>query len=159
VSDASRPDLEIVGQAVLRDYPLRLWARQQQHTDEVLREFNLLIGGQELADSSAPVRLVQLAQMFSDSFGSMIDELTAARQAQYDAGADRMDWRVPLPRSTPTLMRQVQAVWTAVDDYCAAGQLLTLARPAEVIALQEWSSVELIRQAEGAQPTPWPGPF
>jgi hypothetical protein len=89
----------------------------------------------------------------------MIDELTAARQAQYDAGADRMDWRVPLPRSTPTLMRQVQAVWTAVDDYCASGQLLTLARPAEVIALQEWSSVELIRQAEGAQPTPWPGPF
>lgn len=150
---------DLVGEAVLRDYPLRLWVRQQQHTDEVLREFTLLISGQELPDASAPVQLVALAQMFTDSFGSLVAELDASRQAAYDAGADRMDWRVPLPRTTPQLMRQVQAVWAAVDEYCSSGQLLTLARPAEVVALQDWATGELVGQCDGAEPRPWPGPF
>ena len=155
----SAPTYDIIGEAVLRDYPLRLWARQQQHTDEVLREFTLLIGGQEIGADSAPVQLVELAQMFTDSFGQLIDELNATRQARYDAGDDRMDWRVPLPRTTPQLMRQVQAVWAAVDAYCSSGQLLTLARPPEVIAMQAWATEELVRQCDGAEPRPWPGPF
>lgn len=149
-------DQEIVGAAVLRDYPLRVWARQQQHADEVLREFSLLIAGQSVGAGSPPV---QLAQLFTDNFGRLVDELQAARQARYDAGDDRMDWRVPLPRSTPTLMRQVQSVWAAVDAYCSSGHLLALARPADVAAMQDWATTELIAQCDGRPPTPWPGPF
>lgn len=150
---------EIVGEAVLRDYPLRLWARQQQHTDELLREFELLVAGTDLGADAAPYQLVQLAQMFNATFGALIDELTATRQRAYDAGADRIDWRVPLPRRTPELLQQVDAVWAAVDVYCSTGQLLTLARPPEVAALQAWSTAELVAQYGGAEPTPWPGPF
>ena len=156
VSDDGR---QIIGEAVLRDYPLRLWARQQQHTDEVLREFNLLIGGAAVGVDSAPVQLVQLAEMFTLRFGTLIDEINARRQAEYDKGADRMDSRIPLPRATPELMRQYEGVWQAVDAYCASGQLLTLSRPPEMVALQAWSTGELVRQYEGADPTPWPGPF
>jgi hypothetical protein len=159
VCGVSAPSYDLVGEAVLRDYPLRLWARQQQHTDEVLREFTLLIEGQELGAAAAPVRLVELAQMFTDNFGALMEEMHAVRQARYDAGDDRMDWRVPLPRTTPQLMRQVQAVWAAVDAYCSSGQLLTLSRPPEVVALQDWATEELIRQYDGAEPRPWPGPF
>ena len=159
MSGVSAPTFDLIGEAVLRDYPLRLWARQQQHTDEVLREFTLLIEGQEMAAAAAPVQLVQLAQMFTDNFGALLDELHASRQAAYDAGQDRMDWRVPLPRSTPQLMEQVQQVWSAVDAYCSSGQLLTLARPAEIVALQDWATEELVRQCDGAEPRPWPGPF
>ena len=159
MDDVTTPSYDLVGEAVLRDYPLRLWARQQQHTDEVLREFTLLVEGQELGEASAPVQLVQLAQMFTERFGTLLDELNAARQARLDAGDDRMDWRVPLPRTTPELMRQVQAVWSAVDAYCASGQLLVLARPADVVALQDWATEELVRQCGGAEPRPWTGPF
>jgi len=120
----------IVGEAVLRDYPLRLWAPQQEHVDEVLREFRLLLDGAESGASSAPRQLVDLAQMFSDRFGPLIDELTAVRQVRLDAGADRMDWRVPLPASTPSLVRQIDAVWELVDEYCRGADLLALARPA-----------------------------
>ena len=151
---------DIVGEAVLRDYPLRIWARQQEHSDEVLREFKLLVTGAGSGEAhAAPAALVALAELFSDRFGRLMDEITASRQAALDAGADRMDWRVPLPRSTPVLMKQVEAVWAAVDEYCRSGDLLALARPADVVALQDWSVAQIVAQWEGSEPTPWPGPF
>lgn len=152
-------DVAIVGEAVLRDYPLRLWARQQEHADEVLREFRLLLDGADSGTASFPPRqLVDLAEMFSTRFGPLIDELISVRQARLDAGADRMDWRVPLPNSTPELVRQIDAVWKVVDQYCRSGDLLALARPAAVVALQTWATAEILTQFEGGEPTPWPGP-
>ena len=151
---------QIVGEAVLRDYPVRIWARQQEHSDEVLREFKLLVSGARSGEADgAPAALVALAELFSDRFGRLVDEITATRLAALESGADRMDWRVPLPRSTPELLRQVQAVWATVDEYCRSGDLLALARPADVVALQEWSTGELLAQYDGAEPTPWRGPF
>lgn len=150
----------IVAEAVLVDYPLRLWARQQEHTDELVREFRLLLAGQTTGTTdSAPAQLVSLAEMFSERFGKLVDEITSARQVRLDAGADRMDWRVPLPASTPTLMRQVDQVWAVVDEYCRSGNLLALARPPEVVALQTWATREIVAQFHGAEPTPWTGPF
>lgn len=152
-------DAAIVGEAVLRDYPLRLWARQQEHADEVLREFRLLLDGAESGTAASPPRqLVEMAELFSTRFGALIDELTSVRQARLDAGADRMDWRVPLPASTPELVRQVDAVWELVDEYCRSGDLLALARPAAVVALQTWATAEILTQFEGGAPRPWPGP-
>ena len=151
---------DIVGEAVLRDYPLRIWARQQEHSDEVLREFTLLVSGARSGEvEGAPAALLALAEMFSERFGRLMDEITATRLAALKSGADRMDWRVPLPRSTPEVLRQVQSVWSAVDEYCRSGDLLALARPADVVALMDWSTSELAAQFDGAEPTPWPGPF
>lgn len=150
----------IVGQAVLRDYPLRLWLRQQEHTDAVIREFQLLVGGHQAgADTSAPAQLVQLAEMFTKRFGGLISAVNDTRFAALAQGRDRMDSHVPLPEETPALMQQVESVLKAVDEYCRAGDLLTLARPDELIALSQWATSELIAQYEGAEPTPWPGPF
>lgn len=151
---------EIVGEAVLLDYPLRLWALQQEHTDEVLREFMLLLSGESSGTTAAaPAQLVGLATMFSTTFGALIDKITILRQQRYDAGDDRMDLPMPLPRSTPELMQRVEQVWGAVDDYCASGELLALARPPQVVALMRWAAHELTRQSRGETPTPWPGPW
>ena len=152
---------EANGQAVLRDFPLRLWARQQQHTEELLREFNLLLLGQESgqATHAAPGQLVTLAEMFTRNFGVLLDQLTEARQAAYDAGADRMDSVVPLVPDLPELIDQVRRVLDVVDEFCSRGQLLALQRPDELRALTEWSMAELLAQQGGAEPTPWPGPF
>ena len=150
---------EIVGEALLRDYPLRLWAQQQEHTDEVLREFKLLLGGQAAGTTSAPAQLVALATLFDTHFGPLVDAITAARQRAYDAGEARMDLRMPLPRSTPELMARFREVWAAVDEYCRSGDLLTLGRPPELVRLMDWAADELSAQARGAAPTPWPGPF
>lgn len=152
---------EVTGYALLRDFPLRLWALQQQHTEEVLREFTLLLLGQESgqATHTAPRRLVALAEMLTHHYGALLDELTQARQDAYDAGADRMDSRVPLVPDTEELLDQARAVLTAVDEYCSRGDLLALARPDELRDLTDWSMRELVAQYRGAEPTPWQGPF
>lgn len=152
--------VKLVGEAVLRDYPLRLWLRQQEHSDAVLREFQLLVGAQEAgAQTSAPAQLVELAELFTTRFGGLISEINDERHAALEQGLDRMDSRVPMPEGTPQLMQQVAGVLHAVDDYCRGGELLTLARPPELVTFFEWTMSELTAQYDGAPPTPWPGPF
>jgi hypothetical protein len=152
---------DVSGQAVLRDFPLRLWAQQQQHTEELLREFNLILLGQGSGRSAhaAPGQLVALAEMFTRNFGVLLDQLTQARQAAYDAGADRMDSVVPLPADLPELLDQVRRVLAVVDEYCSRGELLALQRPGELRTFTDWTMAELVAQQNGADPTPWPGPF
>jgi hypothetical protein len=154
-----RPAYEIVRTAVLRDYPLRLWAEQQEHTDSLLREFQLLLVGETSTDDHAPRQLVELADTFTTRFGVLIDEINAERQEALDRGEDRCDSRVPMPRGTPQLLDQVARVMAAADDFCRSGDLLVLPRPPRLLALADWAHRELVAQYEGAEPTPWPGPF
>lgn len=154
--------LPLTGQvAVLRDYPLRLWAHQQEYTQGVLREFELLLAGESsgLLRHSAPGQLVDMAQMFTSRFGPLIDALNAERQGALNRGLDRIDSRVPLVEGTPTLLEQVERVLDGVDDFCRDGSLLTLPREPVMVRFAAWVREELVRQYEGGEPTPWPGPF
>lgn len=145
--------------AVLPDYPLRLWARQQEHLDALLREFQLLLVGQSSAAHPAPRRLVELAETFTARFGPLLEAIRTERQAALDRGLDRIDSHVPLVERTPELLAQVEAVLTAVDDYCRSGELLVLPRSPELLALARWTREQLVAQYDGREPTPWPGPF
>lgn len=153
--------VEVVGTAVLREFPLRLWTASREHTDEVLREFTLVLSGERSGQTSlqAPQALVDLAAMFSEQYGPMIDELNAARDAALREGRDRMDSVVALVPGTPELLQQVRGVLLAVDEYCRSGDLLTLERSDQDRRLFDWTLDELVRQYEGQPPTPWPGPF
>ena len=152
--------VEIVGAAVLKDFPLRIWDRGRQHQDEVLREFTLMLEGQRSGQTShAPQALVDLAEMFTRQFGPLIDQVTLAREQALARGEDRFDSEVTLPAGIPQLLQQVRSVLESVDEYCRTGDLLTLERSPESRRLFEWTAEELTRQYEGGEPTPWPGPF
>ena len=147
--------------AVLRDYPLRLWAEQEEYTRDLLREFQLLLMGErsgQLADA-APGRLVVLAELVQTRFGPLLQSVSEERQAAYDSGLDRIDSRLPLVEGTPDLLDQVHQVLQAADDFCRQGDLLLLPRPPHLVTLWDWVRVELLAQYEGAEPTPWAGPF
>ena len=147
--------------AVLRDYPLRLWVQQQEYTDGLLREFNLLLIGEQSGElrSAAPGQLVDLADMFTRRFGPLLDAITQQRQEAVDRGLDRMDSRIPLVEGAPELMEQVRVVLDSVDEFCRRGDMLLLPRPDELVRLADWSRSEVVAQFMGAEPTPWPGPF
>lgn len=153
--------MQVVGTAVLRDFPLRVWARSRQHSDEVMREFTLMLEGERSGQTvhEAPRALVALADMFTTRFGPLLDQLYAARWAALEAGQDRMDSEVALVEGTPDLLAQVRAVMEAVDDFCRTGDLLTLEREEVDRRLFDWTMSELVAQYEGREPTPWPGPF
>jgi len=147
--------------AVLRDYPLRLWAEQEEYTQSLLREFQLLLMGEESGQlrDAAPGRLVVLAKLFQTRFGPLLQSISEERQSAYDQGLDRIDSSIPLVHGTPELLDQVREVRQAADDFCRQGDLLLLPRPAHLLALSEWVHAELVAQYEGADPTPWSGPF
>lgn len=160
ISLADADPYEIVGEAVLVDYPLRLWDRQQDHTRELLREFTLMLAGARNGTThSPPARLLELARTFDERFGPLVESMNNARQAELDAGRDRMDWRVPLMRSTSAILQQVDEVLLAVDEYCASGEMLALSRSPEQIAFYAWVMGELRRQLGGGPPVAWAGPF
>ena len=146
---------------VLRDYPLQLWAEQEEYTQDLLREFSLLLIGQQAGRhrDAAPGRLVVLANVFHSRFGVLLKSISAERQAAYGKGLDRMDSRIPLVEGTPELLEQVRQVLTAADEFCRQGDLLLLPRPPHLVALSDWVRGDLIAQYEGDSPTPWPGPF
>lgn len=152
---------EVVGTAVLRDFPLRLWAQSRQHSDEVMREFTLMLDGQRTGQAShdAPKALLELADMFTTRFGPLLDQLYAAREKALAEGRDRMDSEVTLVDGTPELLARVRVLLDAVDEFCRTGDLLTLERPADARRLFDWTEQQLVAQYNGAEPTPWPGPF
>jgi hypothetical protein len=140
---------------------LRLWAEQDEYTQDLLREFKLLLIGERsgrLADA-APGQLVHLAELFESRFGALLQSISAERRAAYDQGRDRIDSRIPLVDGAPALLEQVRQVLAAADDFCRQGDLLLLPRPPHLVALSDWVRSELTTQYAGGAPTPWPGPF
>jgi hypothetical protein len=152
---------EVVGTAVLLDFPLRLWSASRQHSDEVMREFALMLEGERSGQTSleAPQALLDLADMFTTRFGPLLDQVYAAREQAIAEGRDRMDSEVALVAGVPELLAQVRKVMTAVDEYCRTGDLLTLERSENDRRLFDWTLDQIVRQYEGGAPTPWPGPF
>jgi hypothetical protein len=147
--------------AVLRDYPLRLWVEQNEYFEGLLREASLLLIGEESGTVShaAPRRLVQLAAELRDRFGGLLQTVNDERQSALDRGLDRMDSRLPLPKGLPSVLEHVRVALEETDEFCRRDRLLALPRSAELIAFGTWTGTELIAQYEGAEPTPWPGPF
>ena len=149
-----------VGEAVLRDFPVRIWHRQFEHTQGLLREFQLLVSARPSgAGDDVPARLLEMAALFISRYGGMMDELTAQRMAAFEAGLVKFDSVVPLPAETLDIIPRAVGMIREVDDYCREGNLLSLATPPDVAALQKWTTTELVAQFQGATPTPWAGPF
>ena len=154
--------VEIVGEAVLRGFPLKVWHRQQEYTHDLLREFQLLTSGGSARQPDAldvPTKLLTVADDFVTKYGAYSTRIAEDREAALRRGEVTMDSSVPLPAETPALVESVRALLVEVDDYCRRGDLLTLAAPSDIAALREWTLSEMLRQFAGEPPTPWSGPI
>jgi hypothetical protein len=149
--------IEIVGHAVLRNFPLRVWHRQQEYTHDLLRELQLLSSGQEPGGHDVPAKLLAVAEEFVTKYGSYSRPIAQDRDAALRRGEVTIDSSVPLPAGTPALVGSIKALLAEVEDYCRRGDLLSLAAPPDIAALREWTMREMLRQYDGEPPTPWSG--
>jgi hypothetical protein len=153
--------VEIVGEAVLRNFPLLVWRRQQEYTHDLLREFQLLITDKKregrLEAHEVPVKLLAVADEFVTKYGSYSTPIAEEREAALRRGEVSIDSSVPLPAETPELVTSIRSLLVEVEDYCQRGDLLTLTAPPDVAALREWTLGEMLRQYRGEPPTAWPG--
>ncbi len=146
-------------EVVLRDYPVRLGARQSEHLDEGLREFQLLALADPSVTRDVPGRLMELVEMLYTRYAGDLEGPLATREAALARGDATVDVRYPVPEGAADIVRAWQVVMAEVDEFCRSGDLLSLARPPEVRQLHEWSTEEFLRQLAGEPPRPWTGPL
>ena len=149
----------VIGEAVLRNYPLRLFQLQREHMAAVVQEFDRVQNQHDAGQFTPPQHVFDVAEMFRTVFGAMIQAVYEERQRAFEAGCDRMDSRVPLIKKTPDYLDHFRLVFDAVDEFSRQGLLKTPPRPLLVAALLDWTMSELTAQYFGADPTPWAGPF
>jgi hypothetical protein len=137
-------DLEILGKA-------------SEHMDELLREFSYL--SPATGNDSVPRRLLDLIAELRETY----TPVTAGTQAVLDAALARGDQSIDLVFQVPPQVREaclhLGALLDEADEYCRAGDLLTLATPDQARALREWYLGQFVAQIDGEAPTPWPEAF
>ena len=142
----------------LLGYPVRIGALQQQHLDEIVREFQLLAVSSPESGRQVPGRLLELVGVLTSRFAAEMAEPQRLREQAAASGVAQVDLSYPVRPG----MREAVLAWDSmmreVDDYCRRTTLLALAAPAEVVALREWTSEEFLRQLDGQQPVRWTGP-
>lgn len=144
-------------ECVLLQVPVPLWARTQEQTDALIREFALVAAGEH--EHETPRRLTNLIAALEARFGGAS---TAQEEQLYAAAEDGVaviqELRYRLPREAGPASRELAAMLDEADAFCAQGQhLLTLAAEPDVVALRRWWLEQFASQLEGAAPVPWPG--
>lgn len=150
---------ESLVQVVLLEVPVSVWARTQEHTDELIREFALIAAGEHDPGAAAvPARLTELIDAVGREFAGIGDEQADRLSTAAAAGVEtipRLVYRVP--PSVADAVRHLGAMLDEADAYCRAGQhLLTLATPPDLLRFRNWFLEEFARQVAGDAPVPWP---
>jgi hypothetical protein len=136
--------------ALLLDLPAALWATTAAHTQRVL---------ETAAPVGSPVSALRdLVTRMKSEYGAVIEPA----EAELAAAAARVshapvDVAYPIPRAARDGLAGVLAAWEAVDVELRAGGDAALVPPEGVMEFRRWFLGELIRQIDGAFPTPWPG--
>lgn len=132
--------------------PLDLLAAAQEHGEELQREF---LHVAEADSDSVPARLNALSQQLRGQYGAF----TVQAQAEIDAAAARGDSTIDVvfqvPPDVADAAAQLWALLDEADEYCRAGDLLTLAPTAEQVTLRTWYLSQFIDQTKGAEPVPF----
>jgi hypothetical protein len=152
-------DLGPIVEVRLLQLPVQVWSQTQQHTDELLREFVLLaeqLRHEPAAVQSVPLRLTQLVEELSGSYGSFSEEQEARLFEAAAAGETAIDLTYQVPAAAGAAARHLGDMLNEADEYCRSGDLLTLETPTDLVRFREWFLEEFRRQTAGEQPTPWP---
>jgi hypothetical protein len=149
---------DAVTSIVLRGYPVRVGQRQQEHLDEVRREFQLLALSRPEVRDHVPGRLLELVDTMSVRFSRELEEPRRVREQAVLDGVEQVDLVYPAVPGAAEVMTTWWNVMREVDVYCSNDELLSLATPPDVLALQRWVVSEIVAQAAGAAPTRWAGP-
>jgi hypothetical protein len=154
---AAMVDGTVVTHIVLLGYPVLLGIRAREHTSAILRECALL--SQSGDETSAPARLVALATMMTSAYSGELAAADEQRMAAWFAGAKTVDMHYPFVPNARRTVEAWRAAMVELDTFAAGSALLTVATPADMVELRDWTVDEFVRQSEGLTPRPWSGPL
>lgn len=149
------PGLDLVP-IELRGVPLELQRRTREHYDELWREFALVRSREPDNRDTVPARLLDLIEELARQYNSFTAATSEEMTAALERGETSIDVHYELPRTVGPACEHFDALLDEADDYCRAGELLTLATPPDIAAYRRWFLCEFIVQAAGGPVTPWP---
>ena len=136
--------------------PLALYREAAEHSDELQREFALILLTPEGHEASVPARLLRLMGDLETRFGQFRDAQREELLAALDRGEGHADLIYRLPPEAKEAAATLSTMLDEADAYCRAGEhLLTLATGPGPLAFRRWFLSEFVAQVDGAAPTPW----
>ncbi|MCU1426159.1 MAG: hypothetical protein JWL83_159 [Actinomycetia bacterium] len=139
----------------LLDFPLETMRRAQQHSEEVLREFQLIAHSIESDDARVPKRLLELAAHSDERYAGLNPHAEDEVDAAIAEGREYVDLEVWVPPTFKDDTFEAVPVLLEVEEYCRSGQLLTLLPTDDVRAFWVWYLSEFVRQIDGEAPVSW----
>lgn len=139
--------------------PVPIYARAQEHSDALMREFALIALELRSEDTHAvPARLTGLVQELTAVYSGLTGEQETILADAVAAGAAEISELVyRLPAEVAGASRHLGELLDEADRYCAEGRhLLTLATPPEAKRFRDWYLGEFVGQIEGRPALSWP---
>ncbi|MDQ1605348.1 MAG: hypothetical protein QOE01_3193 [Actinomycetota bacterium] len=149
-------DDSVETEVVFKRFPLRLAARSTEHHQDLFREFALLAVDSADASDTVPGRLLALIE----ALGRRYQPQTAHEEEREQAlarGEIEADLSIRVPASAGSAATALGEMLDEADEFCRAGDLLTLAAPDDSVEFRRWYLGEIVGQLAGRAPTPWPG--
>lgn len=138
----------------LLQVPVPVWARAQEASEALQREFRLLSS----EPHEVPARLLDLVGALQARFGDATSEQEEQLLEAVEAGVEVLPdlvYRVP-PEAGPAALQLGQMLDEA-DAHCRAGRhLLTLAADDELVRFRWWFLDNMADQVAGRPPVAWP---
>lgn len=148
-SEAAR---ELVPVRILQ-LPIDVHRRSSAHFDTLRRELALL---ESAGPGSVPVRLQALSAELTEMFSGFTLNQDRQLEAAITAGEASVDLEYQVPTAAADGAERIAELLDEVDEFCAAGDLLTLVTPPEALGYRRWFLCELVDQIRsGRPPRPW----
>jgi hypothetical protein len=142
----------------LQRFPLRLYARETERHDELMREFALL-ASHEPVRGTVPDRLLELIDLLGRRYGAS----TARGQEQLsdalERGEESIDLVYHLPPSAGPAAMALNDILEEAHEFCRRGELMTLAPTPEGAQFRRWYCAQIAGQLAGEPAVPWAGPL
>ena len=144
----------------IQSFPLQVHGRAQQQSQEMRREFQLVLGQEQLHPGSVPARLLDLSAVLSERYAGFTEQQEREIEDGISAGRDILDELVfRVPADVACAVEQLRAILDEADEFCRSGQMLVLATPPDLVRYRNWYLDQFSGQAAGQPPEPWSGPL
>lgn len=143
----------------LRGLPADAYIALHLHTDDLVRELELISLGHHSGSAVVPREEYELAREvlegYRDTRQAAWDQAEEARRSGHPA----IDVELALPPQAADQIEKLAALLERADELCRQGALLTLPLEPELRALRRWLAEEVVRQLRhSAPPSPWTAP-
>ena len=138
----------------IRGIPVQAYLNAQQHKDELLREFTF-IAQSGVQPGAVPSRLVETARVGRIAFAGPVADNRVQVNAAVERGDDTVDLTFSVPRVAGPFAERLAALLDEADEYCRAGELLTLAATPEIRRFRAWFFGQVVAQLRDEPGTAW----